>query len=69
MSTGSDVTITPARFAKESEQESRSPSFLKAFDGPDEEDVERGLGGGLAECLRRSDEEDDEFVMTLGGSS
>jgi len=24
------------------------------------------LGGGLAECLRRNDEEDDEFVMAFG---
>lgn len=69
ISTGSDVTITPARFAKESEQEWRSPSFLKAFEGPDEEEVERGLGGGLADCLRRQEDEEEEFVMELGNSS
>jgi hypothetical protein len=64
MSEASDSTITPARFAqRESEREWGSPAFMKAFD-VQEDDLD--LGGGLAECLRRNDEEDDEFVMAFG---
>lgn len=78
-STASDVTITPARFfARESEleleREWRQPSFLKAFEQLDDngeegegEEEEGRLGGALAECLRREDEEDEGFVMKLGG--
>ena len=68
MSHSSDVTITPARFAQEREQELeyRNPSFLKAFEVDDDE-LEPGLRGALPECLRRPDNDDDEeFVMTLG---
>ncbi|CAL3963113.1 hypothetical protein PZA11_000828 [Diplocarpon coronariae] len=68
MSTSSDVTITPARFAKESEQEWRNPSFMKAFELDDDE-LEPGLKGGLSECLRRADEDEEEFVLTLGARS
>jgi hypothetical protein len=66
MSEASDSTITPARFAqKETGREWNSPAFMKAFDRPDD-DLDLALGGGLAECLRRADEDEEEFVMTLG---
>ena len=58
------MTITPERFAMESEMETKSPAFLKAFEVDDEE-LEPGLRGVLPECLRRADDEDEEFVMTL----
>jgi hypothetical protein len=68
LSQGSDTTITPERFfALENEQESKSPAFLKAFE-VDDEDLEPGLRGILPECLRRPDDEDEEFVFTLGES-
>ncbi|KAE9363018.1 hypothetical protein N431DRAFT_390543 [Stipitochalara longipes BDJ] len=68
MSQGSDTTITPERFfALENEQESRSPAFLKAFE-VDDEDLEPGLRGIMPECLRRPDDEDEDFVFTLGVS-
>jgi hypothetical protein len=65
MSQGSDTTITPERFAMTSELESKSPAFLKAFE-VDDEDLEPGLRGIMPECLRRADDEDEEFVLTLG---
>jgi hypothetical protein len=68
MSDASDATITPARFAQKENEDWRRPAFMKAFDHEDDEDSEPGLGSGLAECLRRADEEDEEFVMTLGSS-
>jgi hypothetical protein len=64
LSQGSDTTITPERFAMESEMETKSPAFLKAFEVDDEE-LEPGLRGVLPECLRRADDEDEEFVLTL----
>lgn len=67
MSQGSDTTITPERFAMTSEIESKSPAFLKAFE-VDDEDLEPGLRGIMPECLRRADDEDEEFVLTLGSS-
>lgn len=63
MSQGSDTTITPENF-KETEPEWKNPSFLKAFE-VDEEELEPGLKGVLPECLRRMDEDDEEFVMPL----
>ncbi|KAL2068588.1 hypothetical protein VTL71DRAFT_14925 [Oculimacula yallundae] len=77
MSTSSEVTITPARWAKESESASaewRNPAFMKAFEVESlavDEDEEGGLFGGkvLQDCLRREEEEDGEFVMTLGGGA
>lgn len=68
MSQSSDITITPARFAQEGEQEWKHPDFMKAFE-VDDEDLEPGLRGEMPECLRRMDEDDEEFVMTLGGGS
>ncbi len=63
---GSDITITPARFAQQ-ERESgwKNPKFLEAFE-VDDEDLEPGFRGALPECLKRADDEDEEFVMTLG---
>jgi hypothetical protein len=49
------------------EQESRSPAFLKAFE-VDDEDLEPGLRGIMPECLRRPDDDDEDFVFTLGVS-
>jgi hypothetical protein len=68
MSQSSDITITPARFAEEQELEYKNPAFMRAFE-VDDEDLEVGLRGGLPECLRRDEEEDEEFVMTLGTGS
>jgi hypothetical protein len=71
VSTASDTTITPARFADQDvgpgSDEWRKHDFLRAFD-VDDDDLERGLGGGLPECLRADEDSDEEFVMTLGGS-
>jgi len=67
MSQGSDTTITPERFAMTSELESKDPAFLKAFE-VDDEALEPGLRGIMPECLRRADDEDEEFVLTLGSS-
>jgi len=75
MSTSSDVTITPARWAKESEAQTewRSPAFMKAFEvDVNEDESDNGLGldvRALQECLRREEEEDGEFVMTLGSGA
>lgn len=63
MSQGSDTTITPANF-REAEPEWKSPTFLKAFDVDDDE-LEPGLRGVLPECLRRMDEDEEEFIMPL----
>lgn len=69
LSEDSDVTITPARFAQKKaevgSEEWNRLKFLGAFE-PDDEDLEPGLRGALPECLRRDDEEEEEFVMTLG---
>lgn len=64
-SEASDTTITPARFAND--QEWRNPSFLKAFE-VDEEDLEPGLRGILPDCLKTGEEDEEEFVMTLGST-
>lgn len=64
MSQSSDVTITPARFAQQEELESKRLDWLSAFEVDDEE-LEPGLRGGIPECLRRMDDEEEEFVMTL----
>ncbi|CZR69163.1 uncharacterized protein PAC_19063 [Phialocephala subalpina] len=63
MSQASDTTITPANF-RDIEPEWKNPDFLKAFE-VDDEDLEPGLRGVLPECLRRMDEEDDDFLMPL----
>ncbi|KAK4157204.1 hypothetical protein C8A00DRAFT_11971 [Chaetomidium leptoderma] len=56
-STGSDATITPARFAQSSKGV-KKPDFLSIFDADDEED---SLGGGLPPM----DDEDDDFQLTV----
>ena len=72
LSQGSDSTITPARFAEKEtgpgSDEWKKLKFLGAFDVDDEE-LEPGLRGMLPECLRRDEEDDEEFVMTLGTDS
>jgi hypothetical protein len=69
LSQGSDTTITPERFfALENEQEGKNPAFLKAFE-VDDEDLEPGLRGILPECLKMTDDEDEEFVFLLGASN
>jgi hypothetical protein len=71
VSQASDTTITPARFAEKDNgpgsEEWRRLKFLGAFD-VDDEDLESGLRGALPECLRRDDEDEENFVMTLGSS-
>ncbi|KAL3418214.1 hypothetical protein PVAG01_09929 [Phlyctema vagabunda] len=70
LSQDSDVTITPARFARKSAEVGSDEwsrfKLLTTFDLDDEE-LEPGLRGALPECLRRADEEDEEeFVLALG---
>ena len=71
LSRSSDTTITPARYAQKEtgpgSEEWRRLKFLGAFE-VNEEDIEPGLRGALPECLRREDEDDEEFVMKLGSS-
>ncbi|KAB8305148.1 hypothetical protein EYC80_004442 [Monilinia laxa] len=66
----SDSTITPARFAQKEnlrETEYKKLDFLRAFDVHDEE-LEPALKCGLPECLIKFDEDEEEFVMTIGGT-
>ena len=56
-STGSDATITPARFAQSSKQQ--RPDFLSIFDGDDEEDA---LGGG---DMPPMDDDEEDFQLTV----
>lgn len=74
LSQASDVTITPARFAEKRSDKETGPGseawrrldFLRAFDhDSDDEELEPGLRGALPDCLR-GDDDDEEFVMTLG---
>ena len=64
MSQSSEVTITPARFAQQEGLESKRLDWLSAFEVDDEE-LEPGLRGGIPECLKRMDDDEEEFVMTL----
>jgi vacuolar-type H+-ATPase subunit H len=69
LSTGSDTTITPSRFAQkkfpeDSSDEWRRLKFLGVFD-TDDDDLELGLRGVLPECLRKDDDYEEEFVLTL----
>lgn len=67
MSQASDTTITPARFAKEgqeNEEWKKRLTFLSAFD-VDEEELEPGLRGIMPDSLRGQDEDEEEFVLTL----
>ncbi|KAM3078545.1 hypothetical protein ACMFMG_006417 [Clarireedia jacksonii] len=68
ISQNSESTITPARFANQENlnvPEYKRPDFLSAFDVDDEE-LEPGLRGALPECLKKFDEDEEEFIMTLG---
>jgi hypothetical protein len=66
LSQSSDTTITPANFAgKENDEWKSKLAFLSAFEVDDEE-LEPGLRGALPECLRGGEEDEEEFVMTLG---
>ncbi|EHK99816.1 hypothetical protein M7I_4311 [Glarea lozoyensis 74030] len=73
MSTASDSTITPAKFQKEEseiQEWKKKLPFLQAFDLLEDNDLEPGLRGVVPESLRRMDEDDEEeFVLTLGGDS
>jgi hypothetical protein len=71
LSDGSDTTITPTSYAQkqglEAENEDwRRLTFLGVFDA-DDEDLEPGLRGVLPECLRRDEDAEVDFVMTLPG--
>ncbi|KAI9744303.1 MAG: hypothetical protein M1818_002455 [Claussenomyces sp. TS43310] len=71
LSSGSDVTITPARYAQKDGGEDgkvdewQRLKFLGAFD-VDDEDLEPALRGVLPECLRRDEDAEEEFVLELG---
>jgi len=70
VSTGSDITITPSRFVDGQasggmSDEWRQLKLLGAFD-TDDEDLEPGLRGALPECLRKDENSEQEFVLTLG---
>ena len=56
-STSSEATITPARFAQSSREQSK-PDFLSIFDGDEEENA---LGGGMPPM----DDDDDDFQLTV----
>jgi len=72
VSQDSDVTITPARFAEKDNrpgsEASRRLEFLNMFD-VNEEDIEPGLRGVLPDCLRRDEDDEEEFVMPFATSS
>ncbi|KAI9648761.1 hypothetical protein NHQ30_003401 [Ciborinia camelliae] len=68
LSHDSDSTITPTRFAQKEnlrDAEYKKLDFLHAFD-IDDENMEPGLKCGLPECLIKFDEDEEEFVMTIG---
>jgi len=70
VSTGSDKIITPSTFADGQassgmSDEWRQLKLLGAFD-TDDEDLEPGLRGALPECLRKDEDSEQEFVLTLG---
>ena len=62
MSHASDITITPARFADQENDEMRRFDFLRAFEFDDEE-LKPGLRGAMPACLL--EDEDEEFVLKL----
>lgn len=64
LSQGSDTTITPARFAEQESDDLRRFDFLRAFDTAEDE-LEPRLGGGAVPDYLK-DDEDDEFILTLG---
>lgn len=68
LSQKSDTTITPENYADKAigpgSEEWKRFDFLDVFNGNDD-DLEPGLRGGLPDCLRRADEDDEEFVLTF----
>lgn len=71
LSDGSDTTITPTSYAKKQSLEGgnddwRRLMFLGIFD-TDDEDLEPGLRGILPDCLRKDDDAEEDFVITLSG--
>jgi hypothetical protein len=69
LSNTSDATITPASYTQKQSSEAFREDwtrlqFLGAFDTDDEE-LEPGLRGELPECLRRDEDADEEFILTL----
>lgn len=68
LSHDSDRTITPARFAQNENlvnPEHKKLDFLSAFE-VDDEDLEPALKCGLPECLIKFDEDEEDFVLTIG---
>jgi hypothetical protein len=71
LSDGSDTTITATSYAQNQGSEPGSDDwrrlmFLGVFD-TDEEDLEPGLRVVLPDCLRKDEDAEVEFVMTLNG--
>jgi hypothetical protein len=71
LSNGSDTTITPSSYAQKQgpevgNEDWRRLMFLGMFD-TDEEDLEPGLRGVIPDCLRRDEDAEVEFIMTLPG--
>lgn len=66
----SNSTITQARFTQKvnlRDPEHRKPDFLRAFDvDVDDENLEPALKRGLPECSIKFDEDEEEFVLTIG---
>jgi hypothetical protein len=70
LSNESDTTITPS-YAQKQGPEVRNEDWRRLiisgmFD-TDEEDLEPGLRGVLPDCLRRDEDAEVEFIMTLPG--
>jgi len=71
LSDGSDTTITPSSHAQNQGPQVgndnwRRHMFLGLFD-TDDEDLEPGLRGALPDCLRKDEDAEVDFVMTLPG--
>jgi len=71
LSDGSDTTITPSSYAQNQGSEVgnddwRRLMFLGLFD-TDDEDLEPGLRGALPDYLRKDEDAEEDFVMTLPG--
>jgi hypothetical protein len=65
--TGPGATITPSRFAQIQPSDGVRDEWgrLGVFDS-DDEDIEPELRGGLPDCLRKDDDYEEEFILTLG---
>jgi hypothetical protein len=71
LSDGSDTTIIPSSYAQNQGPQVgndnwRRLMFLGLFD-TDDEDLEPGLRGVLPDCLRKDEDAEVDFVMTLPG--